>query len=346
MAITSKLPLSKWYTEVRLILLFLFVYYRLLFLIEPFYSSSKQKTSEWTLDYPPFFAYFELFLSYFAPYFDPDMLKISATPYASPNTVFFMRLTVIASDAVYLYAAYVWLRLLTDPAKHLVHGLGLRARPPSLTRSEQWTSSAFLYIFLFLVNVGHLLVDHIHFQYNGLLNGLLLLSAARMVDGQIYWSALWFAVLLNLKHIYLYAAPAYLFFLFIEYCLTIDRSSLLQSKLHPGTVARLGAIVLAVFGLSFGPFIAQGQLPALLGRLFPFNRGLSHAYWAPNFWALYNGADLVLARLLRRGGAGGGITSGLVKVSEHAVLPSISPSTSLIIVVFFIIVSIFVLSSK
>jgi alpha-1,3-glucosyltransferase len=58
-------------------------------------------TSEWTLDYPPLFAYFEYFLSLFAGtcasnsyegnlgWFDNEMLVISKEAFRSPQTLLF-----------------------------------------------------------------------------------------------------------------------------------------------------------------------------------------------------------------------------------------------------------------
>jgi hypothetical protein len=65
---------------------------------------ASQKTSEWTLDYPPFFALFELLLSYPARIFDPQMLVISADPYQSRGTIFYQKLTVILTDMLLYYA--------------------------------------------------------------------------------------------------------------------------------------------------------------------------------------------------------------------------------------------------
>lgn len=59
-------------------------------------------TSEWTLDYPPFFAWLECGLSYIANFFDPKMLELNRLNYASFETELFQRLSVISLDVIYL----------------------------------------------------------------------------------------------------------------------------------------------------------------------------------------------------------------------------------------------------
>lgn len=67
-----------------------------------------------------------------------------------------------------------------------------------------------------------------------------------------------------------------------------------QGSILPGKFLALANVVTLVFIASLGPFLLMGQIPQLLSRLFPFTRGLNHAYWAPNAWALLTAADRVL----------------------------------------------------
>ncbi|KAK7072358.1 glycosyl transferase [Halocaridina rubra] len=299
LAITHSLPLSKWYYE---------------------------DTSEWTLDYPPLFAWFEYILSKVAWYFDPKMLEISNLNYASDMTILFQRLSVIITDLVYAYGCKICCMEVGQAA-----GRG---------------SDVAYHLFVILFgSAGLLLVDHIHFQYNGFLYGILFISIARIIQKRELEAAFWFAVLLNLKHIYLYVAPAYFVYLLRSYCLSADRKGRWYSISIPRLVL-LGVTVLTVFGISFGPFIYLGQLTQVLSRLFPFKRGLSHAYWAPNFWALYNFADKILEVLgirygwLSKSGAVS-MTGGLVQEFDHAVLPSVSPFMTLFATILSIIPSMY-----
>ncbi|CDQ89645.1 unnamed protein product [Oncorhynchus mykiss] len=218
LAITHSLPVSKWYHE---------------------------NTSEWTLDYPPLFAWFEYSLSHVAQHFDKEMLVVQNLLYTSPATILFQRLSVIVTDIVFIYAVKECCRSVREEKG----SKDLLGHP------------FFILAALLLWNFGLLIVDHIHFQYNGFLFGILLLSVARHLQGRHLEGALLFTVLLNLKHIYLYIAPAYGIFLLRSYCFTEDNTdgSVRWSSFSPVRLVALGSIVISVGALSFGPFIAMVQ---------------------------------------------------------------------------------------
>ena len=137
--------------------------------------------------------------------------------------------------------------------------------------------------------------------------------------------------MINLKHIYLYCAPVYFVFLLKEYCFGRTFGAFVKRLIL------LGGSVVAIFAASFGPFIYHGQIGAVVSRLFPFKRGLCHAYWAPNFWALYNVVDKGAAFAAKRAGLDAyvadkaSMTGGLVQEFDHAVLPSVPPSATFVL---------------
>lgn len=143
-----------------------------------------------------------------------------------------------------------------------------------------------------LLSPGLLIIDHIHFQYNGCMYGLLVASLvlAKKQSGLLS-SGLLFAALLCMKHIHVYLAPAYFVYLLRAYCLN-PRSIFGMPQWLNGI--KLGGGVVAILAAAFGPFAMRGQIHQLIRRLFPFQRGLCHAYWAPNAWALYSFADRIL----------------------------------------------------
>ncbi|KAF2150124.1 glycosyltransferase family 57 protein [Myriangium duriaei CBS 260.36] len=279
LAITHSLPIKEWYYE---------------------------KTSEWTLDYPPFFAYFEWILSQAARFADRGMLIVENLGYDSWQTIYFQRATVILSELVLLYSLYLFVAW----------------SPPSSRKASHVAALSIL------LSPGLLVIDHIHFQYNGAMYGVLIISIvlARQKRGLLA-SGLVFAALLCMKHIYLYLAPAYFAFLLRAYCLS--KSSIFVPNFV--NCIKLGVGIVAVFGVAFGPFATWGQMDQLLSRLFPFSRGLCHAYWAPNVWAMYSFTDRVLIHLAPylklplKEEALASVTRGLVGDTAFAVLPEVTP---------------------
>lgn len=205
-----------------------------------------------------------------------------------------------------------FLRLLfkqsSNSRERFIHG--------SVDPSRQRILSASLFL-----HPGFLIIDHIHFQYNGFMFGILLWSIlmarevrvihtwARCLIAQIGQKACkryYFCRSFELQtHIHVSSGmnfrtahghqvirlppqPAYFIYLLRSYCMSP------AGAIIPTRFISLANSVLLVFLVSLGPFVLMGQLPQLLSRLFPFTRGLNHAYWAPNAWALLTAVDRIL----------------------------------------------------
>jgi alpha-1,3-glucosyltransferase len=239
------------------------------------------------------------------------MLNVHNLDYDSWQTIFFQRASVIVSELVLLYALYRYVQS---------------------SKTKKTAHAAALAIFL---SPGLLIIDHIHFQYNGSMYGVLILSIVLAQERKLLFSGLLFAALLCMKHIYLYLAPAYFVYLLRAYCLG-PRSIF---HIQFGNCIKLGLGIIAIFAAAFGPFALWGQMPQLLSRLFPFSRGLCHAYWAPNVWAMYSFTDRVLIylapylKLPVKVEALNSVTRGLVGDTSFAVLPEVTPRQTFLLTI-------------
>jgi len=317
--------------------------------MEKWYHDSNSENA--TLDYPPFFAFFEKLLSFLGcnslwagldmkwnnqtessytrePIWCDVVNGVNVQSYA---LLVFQRLTVILiSDVIYFVACVCWVKM------------------NSKTEIKRHIQLALLYFC-----PGLIMVDNIHFQYNGILFGVLLFSLIALRKERYILCGIIYAILLNMKHLNLYIAPAYFIFLLIDFCFR-DR----QIVPSVGRLVKLGLGVIIVFGLSFGPLLLsaahsstdkveamKSEMQQILSRLFPFERGLTHAYWAPNFWAVYNTMDKVLLVLLSKvlkvitvdETQTASLTGGLVGLNQgsHAVLPTITPRITIVLSLLF-----------
>ena len=236
-----------------------------------FYSDNK-----WTLDYPPLFAYMEYILGKISKLVDPNITNLEKYNYNSLKCKVFMRTTVLFGDLFLFFSI-----------KFLAINMNI-------------TLSQYL-ILLFSIQfyAGLVIIDNIHFQYNGIIFGLFFISLGFIAKKKYIYGALLYFIVLSMKHIFIYFAPAYFIFYF-QYVIINN----IRKKKYKNLIAN---IILIGFGMSivllivFLPFIAMSiknknfsHLIQIKNRLFPVQRGLLHTYWAPNFWALYSFVDKIL----------------------------------------------------
>lgn len=178
------------------------------------------------------------------------------------------------SDLLFLYGIYRYLK--ADVGKPL----------DILRLGFNYASAAFI------------ILDNIHFQYNSMMYGLLILSLAYIKEDSYFKSALVYAVLLNFKHIFLYFAPCF----GILYLKRVVFNQPTPAKQFTN-FCLLALQTVAVFAVSFGPFLWVGgadQMRQIASRLFPFQRGLVHTYQAANVWAFYFFFNKYVVNLVRR----------------------------------------------
>ncbi|VVT48835.1 uncharacterized protein SAPINGB_P001975 [Magnusiomyces paraingens] len=340
LAITANLPLRDWYTEA---------------------------TSQWTLDYPPFFAYFEYYLTWFVPKVvkDDGALDIVEQGTYGWPTIVFQRTTVIITEIVLFLALQYYIDTAGEQPDDEATSYAILSPKHSDSNSDSESTDsqaatslkryrklqAFSVAASIALSPGLLIIDHIHFQYNGFMYGILIFSLVAALNNKPLLSGALFAILLCFKHIYLYIAPAYFVYLLRIYVLDSPKplsrisnsSSALYSPVWPikginwSNTVRLGAAVITPFFLAFAPFVYYGKIPALLSRLFPFSRGLTHAYWAPNIWAVYSFTDRILGFI--KGTSIAGSTRGIVGDVNFSVLPEITPKLTFYLTLFYMILT-------
>ena len=255
-----------------------------------------------TLDYPPAFAWFEYLWSnnYLTTYLLqiqwlddtcfalkdslPRSLLEQSMEHSVP-CVSFMRTTVLLSELVYWIACYVWACLAANKS----------GGNSNNSNNRRFSWNTFLLISL---NPSILWLDHVHFQYNGFLLGILLLSMACLwqgaatentnttsttVTGQQRQSSLSFhfyhlmgailyAMLLTLKHLYIALGLWYFFYLLRKYCFvtkTNQRNTATNNNNQTDvrsivfSISRLlilGFVTVTVLILPFVPFLlVQGE---------------------------------------------------------------------------------------
>ena len=220
----------------------------------------------WGLDYPPLTAYHSYLFGLCANTINPSIVALETSRgYESSEEKFFMRSTVQISDMIIFVPAILFLVEKVKSAR--------RVDNQNLKESVQR-----LLISLFcLLQPGLLIIDHGHFQYNGVCIGFALLAAYAISEGKDIVASVLFCMSLNFKQMSLYYALIF-FSALLRKCFDSSDRLLLQIL----QVIKLGFAVIITFACLWAPFCVLhsteetclSSLLHVLHRQFPFSRGI------------------------------------------------------------------------
>lgn len=248
MEVTLNLPIGDWYR-----------------------NTADNDLQYWGLDYPPLTAYVSWAFGVIAQNFYPNLVLLHKSKgYELPGGKFFMRFTVLIADAV----------ILTPAIMYSLQSLGqCRLKSPQMTANTDKHMDKFssiLFPLLCLIGPSNILIDHGHFQYNGVCIGLALLGSTSILEDRDVIGSIFFCLALNFKQMALYYAPVF-FFALLRKCL--EKATWQQSALH---LAKIGSTVILSFAALWWPFCVYSaesetclsSLLLVLSRQFPFSRGI------------------------------------------------------------------------
>ena len=212
----------------------------------------------WGLDYPPLTAYHSLIFGKVAKYIYPEMVTLNSSKgFETKNEKTFMRATVILSDII-----------VTIPATLILYQ----------TSSQGFINNFrdFLNILSCLILPALMLIDHGHFQYNGVCIGFALFATVAILNDHDILGSILFCLSLNFKQMSLYYA---LIFFSILLRKSFNKKTTLAIIGH---IIKLGIIVIITFGVLWLPFCilkrddntCLSSLLHVLSRQFPFSRGI------------------------------------------------------------------------
>ncbi|KAH7647559.1 glucosyltransferase [Cryptosporidium bovis] len=166
--------------------------------VNNWYINNKHNNIEyWPLDYPPLTAYHSMLCGYFANYFGFDeFVKLeSSRGLESESFKWFMRGTVLISDILIFFSSLVYYWFISNPQENI--------------------RDSYMFLFVSLISVPHIYVDHSHFQYNCISIGLIIWSINFLYTGKKIFSIIALVSAIFFKQTMLYFLPGF-FFLFLS----------------------------------------------------------------------------------------------------------------------------------